>query len=89
MIVSFADKGTDDIYNKVDNKAARRACPHQIWKSARRKLDQLGCAVKLSDLKAPLQNKLEALKRDREGQHAIRSNVGQMASIGTRNSGSR
>jgi len=41
---------------------------------ARRKLLQLEIAGRLSDLRVPPGNRLEALKRDREGQHSIRIN---------------
>ena len=41
---------------------------------ARRKLRQLEIASKLSDLRVPPGNRLEALKRDRAGQHSIRVN---------------
>ncbi len=41
---------------------------------ARRKLLMVNAASKLSDLKAPPNNKLEALKGDRKGQHSIRIN---------------
>jgi proteic killer suppression protein len=41
---------------------------------ALRKLDMLNAAKLLSDLRAPPGNRLEALKRDRRGQHSIRIN---------------
>lgn len=41
---------------------------------ARRKLEQLDWAGVLDDLRVPLGNRLEALKRDRAGQHGIRIN---------------
>lgn len=41
---------------------------------ARRKLRQLEIASKLSDLRVPPGNRLEALKRDRAGQFSIRVN---------------
>lgn len=39
---------------------------------ALRKLRQLQIAAKLDDLRIPPGNRLEALKRDRAGQHSIR-----------------
>jgi proteic killer suppression protein len=45
-----------------------------LWHVARRKLDQLNAAVRLSDLRFPPSNHLEALKGDRKGQHSIRIN---------------
>ena len=41
---------------------------------ARRKLRQLEIATRLQDLRVPPGNRLEALKRDRLGQHSIRVN---------------
>jgi toxin HigB-1 len=73
-IRSFANRGTEDIYNGVDSKAARKTCPTSIWRSARRKLDQLQVATRLADLAVPPGNELEALKRGRVGQHSIRIN---------------
>jgi plasmid maintenance system killer protein len=52
----------------------RRACPELVWRIARRKLDMLDAAVSLRSLRFPPGNALEALKGDREGQHAIRIN---------------
>ena len=74
MIRSFRDAGTKDIYNCVDSKAARRSCPQKLWKVAHRKLDYLWGAAELRDLASPPGNQLEALKKDRIGQHAIRIN---------------
>jgi len=39
-----------------------------------RKLAMLDAAVALSDLQAPPNNRLEALSKDRRGQHSIRVN---------------
>lgn len=74
MIVSFRDRGTEDIFDGENTDAARRACPAMIWKVARRKLDQINQAVRLADLAAPPANRLEALGGDRRGQHSIRVN---------------
>ena len=48
--------------------------PNQIQRVARRKLLMLDAAVELTDLRIPPNNKLEALKGDRKGQHSIRVN---------------
>ena len=45
-----------------------------FWKVALRKLTLLDTAKELSDLRAPPSNQLEALARDRSGQHSIRIN---------------
>lgn len=45
-----------------------------IERVALRKLRQLEIAERLNDLRIPPQNRLEALKGDRKGQHSIRVN---------------
>jgi proteic killer suppression protein len=74
MIRSFRNHGTEDVFNGVDSKAARKVCPRDLVKVARRKLGMLDAAVTLTDLRSPPKNKLEKLEDDREGQHAIRIN---------------
>ena len=74
MINSFKDKGTEDIFNGIDSKSARKACPQTLWRVAARKFDLLDSAVCLDDLKIPPGNKLEALSGDRNGQYSIRIN---------------
>lgn len=74
MIISYKDRGTQDIFNGNDTKSARKTCPQSLWKVARRKLDQLDFAASLNDLRSPPKNKLEALKGDRKGQNSIRIN---------------
>jgi toxin HigB-1 len=74
VISSFLDRGTEDIFNGIDTKAARQTCPQSLWAVARRKLDQISCIRELRDLAVPPGNQLEALKGDRRGQHGIRIN---------------
>ena len=74
MIAGFRDQGTEDIFNGENTDAARRTCPKTTWRVARRKLDQLNQAVRLTDLAAPPANRLEALRGERRGQHSIRIN---------------
>lgn len=74
MIHSFKTQGTEDIFNGVHSKAARKTCPEMIWSVVVRKLQLIDYAARLNDLAFPLGNGLEALKRDRLGQHAIRIN---------------
>ena len=74
MIQSFADKGTQDVFDNIDSKAARRSCPKALWPAAQRKLDLLDAAEVPEDLRAPPGNRLEPLKGDRKGQHSIRIN---------------
>lgn len=73
-IVSFADRGTEDIFEGEDSRKARHTCPTTLWVVARRKLDQLNATVRLTDLRLPPSNHLEALKGDRKGQYSIRVN---------------
>ena len=73
MIASFADQSTADIYNGIDSKQARRI-PRDIWTVAKRKLDMVGAAHVLEDLRIPPQNKLHALTKNLAGKHAIRVN---------------
>lgn len=74
MIVSFRNRGTEDLFNRRDTNAARKACPPEIWSVARRKLDMIAQAARLTDLKVPPSNRLHPLKDDRDGEHAIRIN---------------
>ena len=74
MIVSFANAGTEDIFDRRDTKTARRTCPPAIWPVARRRLDQINAAVSLPSLRIPPGNRLEALRADRAGQHSVRIN---------------
>ena len=74
MIQSFADPGTEDVFQGRPTRASRRACPAELLAVARRKLDQLNAAVSLAGLAVPPGNRLEALKGDRRGQHSIRVN---------------
>ncbi len=74
MIVSFKNKGTEDIFNGKNTKAARKTCPESLWKIAARKLDQLDSVALLDELRIPPGNWLEAFGADRIGQHSIRIN---------------
>ncbi len=53
MIVSFKDKGTEDIFDGIDSKDARKQCPQTLWKVAQRKLDQLNAPHTLDDVNTP------------------------------------
>jgi proteic killer suppression protein len=74
MIVAFKDKGTEDIFNGENTKAARKTCPETLWKVAARKLDQLDSVTALNELRVPPSNHLEVLTSNRKGQHSIRIN---------------
>jgi proteic killer suppression protein len=74
MIAGFADRGTQDIYDGADTKAARKTLPKELWNVARRKLDMLAAAHNIADLKVPPNNHLEKLKKQYDGKYSIRIN---------------
>jgi toxin HigB-1 len=61
------------LFDGRDTKQARKVCPSDLVRVARRKLDQLNQAAVLGDLRAPPGNRLE-LTGEREGQYSIRIN---------------
>ena len=69
MIQSFKCAQTHELFTARKTK---------LWSSvqsvALRKLDQMQAATLLTDLRVPPGNMLEALKKDRKGQHSIRIN---------------
>jgi proteic killer suppression protein len=70
MIVSFRDPETAIIW---DGRRSRRL-PPDIQNVALRKLRLINNARVLDDLRVPPGNRLEALAKDRRGQHSIRIN---------------
>jgi proteic killer suppression protein len=72
--MEIRDRGTADIFNGIDSKAARKVCPSPLHRLASRKLQALNAATALSDLRVPSGNRLHALTDDRAGQHAIAIN---------------
>ncbi len=74
MAIEFRDSGTEDVFNGVDSKAARKICPRDLVDRAREKLFLVDDAEALQDLRVPPGNRLEALKGDRRGQYSIRIN---------------
>ena len=74
MILSFANKATEDIYDGKNTSEARRLLPRNLWNIAVRKLDQIDASVSLDDLRVPPGNRLELLKAERIGQYSIRIN---------------
>ena len=74
MIVTFRNKATEDIFDGVNSKIARKCCPQLNWAAARRKLDQLNRVRTVEDLNLPPGNRLEALRGNRKGQFSIRVN---------------
>ncbi|OGX30529.1 MAG: plasmid maintenance system killer protein [Omnitrophica WOR_2 bacterium RIFCSPHIGHO2_01_FULL_48_9] len=73
MIINFKSQATQDIYDGISSKEARKI-PLTIWKVAQRKLDMINAALNLTDLKVPPGNRLEALKGDLERFHSVRIN---------------
>ena len=69
MILGFKCKDTQKLFDGV--RVKRWVHMESV---ALRKLAILNRAAALADLKIPPQNKLEALKKDRKGQHSIRIN---------------
>ncbi len=74
MIRSFADTASEDIFDGIDSRRARAACPRNAWPAARRKLTQLNRVKDLHELAIPPGNRLERLKGNRAGQQSIRIN---------------
>ena len=74
MAIAFLGPGTEDVYDGVDSKAARKVCPAELARRARSKLFLIDDAESVQDLKMPPGNRLEALKGDRRGQYSVRIN---------------
>ena len=70
MIQSFKDKTTAAVFMGQVVKTF----PREIQPLALRKLKMIDSSAKITDLLVPPGNRLEALKRDRKGQHSIRIN---------------
>jgi len=70
MIMSFADKETEKVYNQTFSKKL----PQDIQRIALRKLIMINNARCLEDLRVPPANHLELLQGDRVGQYSIRIN---------------
>jgi proteic killer suppression protein len=71
MIRSFADAGSEDVFNGRNTEAARRQLPRDLWLRACRLLDQLQRAHVLGDMAQPPGNRLEPLA---DGRHSVRVN---------------
>ena len=73
MIRSIKGKTTQDIFDGLASKAARRV-PTELHRKARRQLDLINGAAQLEDLRVPPGNRLEALSGNLRGFHSIRIN---------------
>lgn len=69
MIRTFRDKDSEKVSRREFSRRFQA-----IADIAKRKLDHLNAATSLQDLAAIPGNQLEALRRDRTGQHSIRIN---------------
>ena len=65
MIINFDGKGTEDVYNGVNSRLARKTLPVELRRIALRKFYFLENAVNLEDLRMPPGNHLEVLHGDR------------------------
>jgi proteic killer suppression protein len=74
VIESFKDQATEDIFNGVNSKAARKACPQALWRITSRKLDQIDSVRQMEELKVPPGNRLEKLTGNRKDEYSIRIN---------------
>jgi len=73
MLKSLADKTTQDIYDGINSRQARKL-PRELHAKARRLLDQINAALTLDVLRIPPSNRLEKLKGDRAGFWSLRIN---------------
>jgi proteic killer suppression protein len=73
MIVNFASKTAQDIYDGQDTRYARKL-PMTLHAKAQRLFDQLNVSTRVETLNIPPGNALEALKGDLKGYWSIRIN---------------
>ena len=59
MIRSFANGATEDLFDGVDSRRARRACPVELWPVVTRKLTQINRVRDLHELAVSPGNRLE------------------------------
>jgi proteic killer suppression protein len=69
VIRGFRDKETEKVFHREFSRKFQ-----SVALVAKRKLDHVAAATSLTDLAAIPGNQLEALRRDRAGQHSIRIN---------------
>ncbi len=73
-VLRWKNKATEDLFDGVNSRGARKTLPKNLQRTAQRKLTLVASATTLKTLKAPPSNHLELLKGDRKGQHSIRIN---------------
>lgn len=73
MLRTIADKTTQDVYDGVNSRYARKL-PKELHGKARRLLDQINTAPSVEFLRIPPSNRLEKLKGDLAGYWSLRIN---------------
>lgn len=73
MIVNFASKHAEDIFNGISSKRSRKI-PVQLHEKCGRLLDQINASSIVETLKVPPGNRLERLKGDLSGHWSLRIN---------------
>lgn len=73
MIRSVTEKTTQDVYDGVNSRHARKL-PRDLHGKARRLLDQINAAPTLEFLRTPPSNRLEKLHGDLAGYWSLRIN---------------
>lgn len=73
MIESFGNRVAEDLFYDQRSRATRSFSP-ELRRAARRKLLYVHDASELKDLRVPPGNRLELLRGNRKGFHAIRIN---------------
>ncbi len=73
VIKTFADKATQDLFDGVNSREARKI-PISIWNVAKRKLDHVNYAGNIRDLAVIQGNRLEKLSGKLADFHSIRIN---------------
>ena len=73
MIVNFASKSAQDIFDRVLSRHAKKI-PINLHNKIRRLFDLLNAAYKINDLKSPPGNRLELLKGSLSNKWSIRVN---------------
>lgn len=73
MITNFANQATQDIYDGISSKKARKI-PEFLHSKACRLIDQLNAAENLEDMKIPPGNRFEPLSGDLSEYFSVRIN---------------
>jgi proteic killer suppression protein len=76
MIETWANKGTEDIFNGDATKDALKVCPKEAWGRAADLLDQINGAKSLGDIRLPPSNNLHKLKGKLKDVWAVSINKG-------------